>query len=57
MFRILEVCEASQCKSLQGLDNVAADGVMGIQTIERIVKGLEQAGVDSIWADETRERD
>ena len=56
MSRILEVCEASQRKSLRGLDNVAADGVMGIQTIERIVKDLEQAGVDSIWADETRER-
>ena len=36
MFRILEVCEASQRKSLRGLDNIAADGVMGFDTIERI---------------------
>ncbi|CAB4011595.1 Hypothetical predicted protein [Paramuricea clavata] len=56
MLRILEVCEASQCKSLRGLDNTAADGVMGFQTIERIVNDLEQAGVDSAWAEETKER-
>ena len=29
MFRILEVCEALQPKSLSGLDNTATDGVIG----------------------------
>jgi hypothetical protein len=29
---------------------------MGFQTIERIVNDLEQAGVDSVWAEETKER-
>ena len=56
MFRILEVCEASQRKSLQGLDNIATDGAMGFDTIERIVNDLEQANVDSVWAEEARER-
>ena len=56
MFRILEVCEASQRKSLRGLDNIATDGAMGFDTIERIVNDLEQANVDSAWAEEARER-
>ena len=56
MFRILEVCEASQRKSLRGLDNIAADRAIGFDTIERIVNDLEQANVDSIWAEEARER-
>jgi hypothetical protein len=56
MFRILEVCEASQRKSLRGLDNVAADGAMGLEAIERIIENLEPIGVDSFWAEETRER-
>ena len=34
LFKILEVREASQRKSLQGLDNTAADGAAGFQTIE-----------------------
>ena len=33
LFKILEVQEASQCKSLQGLDNTAADGAAGFQTL------------------------
>jgi hypothetical protein len=41
---------------LGGLDNTAADGAMGFQIIERIVNNLEQAGVDSAWAEETKER-
>jgi hypothetical protein len=56
MFRILEVCEASQRKSLRGLDNVAADGAMGFEAIERIIENLEQVAVDSVWAERTRER-
>ena len=31
MCRVLKVREASQCKSLQGLDNVSADGPKGFQ--------------------------
>jgi len=41
-FKILEVREASQRKSLQGLDNTAADDSAAFQTVERIVDDLEK---------------
>ena len=37
LFKILEVREASERKSLQGLDNTVADGSVAFQTVERIV--------------------
>ena len=50
LFEILEVREASQGKSLQGLDNTAADGASGCQTLENIVEELEKVGVSSsLW--------
>ena len=36
LFEILEVREASQLKSLQGLDNTIADGVAGSSTLETL---------------------
>ena len=42
LFKILEVREASPRKSLQGLDNIAADGAAGFQT--RIIDDLEIGG-------------
>jgi len=42
MYRVLKVREASQRKSLQGLDNVSADGAEGVQRITQIVEQLEQ---------------
>jgi hypothetical protein len=50
LFRILEVREASQRKSLQGLDNTAADGSAGFQTLKRIVDEMEHVGVGKEWA-------
>ena len=49
LFKIqeLEVREASQRKSLQGLDNTAANGAEGFQTIETLqVKTLEKGGME-----------
>ncbi|CAH3171677.1 unnamed protein product, partial [Porites lobata] len=46
LFKILEVREASQRKSLQGLDNTAADGAAGFQTIETLVETLEKGGME-----------
>ena len=54
LFKILQVREASQRKSLQGLDNTAADGASGFQTVERIVDDLEKAGVSKLWCNDTR---
>ena len=56
MFRILEVCEASQRTSLRGLDNIAADGALGFNTLECIVKKLEEAGAEKDWVTETMNR-
>ena len=46
LFRILEVREASQRKSLQGLDNTAADGSAAFKTLRTIVESLEGVGVN-----------
>ena len=51
LFKIqeLEVREASQRKSLQGLDNTAANGAEGFQTIETLVETLEKGGMEKQW--------
>ena len=49
LFKILEVREASQRKSLQGLDNTAAHGAAGYQTIETLVETLEKGGMEKQW--------
>ena len=46
LFKILEVQEASQRKSLQGLDNTAADGAAAFQTLETLVETLERGGIE-----------
>ncbi|PFX24240.1 hypothetical protein AWC38_SpisGene11186 [Stylophora pistillata] len=48
-FRILEVWEASQRKSLSGLDNAAFDGVLAFSTLEKIISQLGQFGADKGW--------
>ena len=50
LFRILEIREASQRKSLQGLDNTAADGSIAFMTMEEICKRLVHFGVDMKWS-------
>ena len=49
LFKILEVREASQRKSLQGLDNTAADGAAGFQTLETLVETLGKGGMEKHW--------
>ena len=44
LFRVHEVREASQQKSLSGLDNIAADGSAGFERLDRIVEELNQIG-------------
>ena len=53
MFRILEVREASQRKSLSGLDNIATDGVTAFSTLKNIVSELGQFDTDKRWVEET----
>lgn len=54
LFRILEVCEASQQKSLQGLDYVSTEGSEAFDTLEEAVETLEQNGADGQWAKEMK---
>ena len=55
LFRILDVEEASQRKSLHGLDNTAADGSSAFDSIENILNSLQQASNEKIsWYEETR---
>ena len=46
LFRILEVRQASQQKSLSGLDNIAAEGVASFERLLGILEELNQAGAD-----------
>ena len=57
LFKILDVVrQASQSKSLQGLDNTAADGSTGFQKIEMIVDDLGKGGMNRQCCAEVKER-
>lgn len=56
LFKILEVRDASQRKSLQGLDNTAADGAAGFQTLETLVETLEKGGMEKQWCLDVRQK-
>ena len=57
MWRVLEVQEASQRKSLRGLDdNTAADGADGFKDLLRIVDELERAGALKDGCEQARKR-
>ena len=47
LFKILEVRQSSQRKSLQGLDNTT--GAAGFETIETLVETLEKGGMEKQW--------
>ena len=47
LFRILKVCAASQKTSLRGLDNTIADGMKGIEMLEKIVKKCDTFGLQA----------
>ena len=56
LFKILEVREASQPKSLQGLDNIAADGGAGFQIVTRIIEDLEKGRASKQWCNDAKRR-
>ena len=55
LYRILKVREASQRKSLQGLDNTASSGAEGFDTPNKIVDDLEQCGARHKWCEGSRD--
>ena len=55
LFRILNVREACQRKSLHGLDNTAADGSSAFDSMENILNSLQEASNEKIsWYEQTR---
>jgi len=56
MWRLLEVQEASERKSLRGLDNTAPDGADGFKDLLRIVDELERVGALKDWCEQARKR-
>ena len=54
LYKILEVREASQRRSLQGLDNIATDGAAGFETLEKIVDELKSLGAESEWCAQSK---
>jgi hypothetical protein len=53
LFRILKIREASERKSLHGVDNIAADISSGIEMLKQIVSEVEELGVGKEWAEIT----
>ena len=49
LYRMLEVREASQRKSLQGLGSTAAEGSTAFETLRMLIQQLELFGVDKSW--------
>jgi hypothetical protein len=47
LFKILSNCPASQRTNLKGIDNVAADGVTGFETLIEIIRSMETYTTDS----------
>ncbi|XP_078382539.1 uncharacterized protein LOC144665220 [Oculina patagonica] len=56
LFTMLQVCAASQKKSLAGLDNVATDGASSFNTLNDVVGKLAEAGMPQSWAKELQEK-
>ena len=54
LYKILEVREASQRRSLRGLDNIATDGAAGFETLEKIIDELKSLGAESEWCVQSR---
>ena len=56
MWRVLQVQEATQRKSLQGLDNTAAEGKDGFKDFLQIIDELERVGAGKDWCKDVRKR-
>ena len=54
VIRILHVREASQRRSLRGLDNTVVSGTAGFEAMHKIVKELEEGGATTKWCEDVR---
>ena len=53
LYRILDVCSASVQKSLQGLDNVTAEGTEAIDNLTKMIETLVENGAEEGWGTTT----
>ena len=53
-YKIHKVREASQRRSLQGLDNIATDGAAAFETLKKIIDELKSLGADSKWCTQSK---
>ena len=51
LFRVLEVREASERKSLQGIDNISAEGSNAFEKLRKIVIEMESLGLARTWVE------
>ena len=54
LYKILEIREASQRRSLQGLDNIATDGAAAFETLEKVIDELKSLGAESKWCAQSK---
>ena len=54
IYRISEVRKSSQCKSLQRLDNTAADSAAAFDTLEAVLGQLEKFEISTKWVKSTK---
>ena len=54
LFRIMEVCDASQQKSLQGLDYIATEGSEAFDIVVQVVDTLVTNGAPADWGKDTK---
>lgn len=56
LYRILDVCSASMQKSLQGLDNVTAEGTEAIDNLTKMIETLVENGAEEGWGKTTESK-
>ena len=49
LYRVLKYCPAQLKKALQGLDNISADGLCGVEKLESVIRKLGERGKNSKW--------
>ena len=49
LYRVLKYCPAQQKKALQGLDNISADGLCGVEMLENVIRKFGERSKISEW--------
>ena len=49
LYRVLKYCPSQQKKALQGLDNISADGLCGVEMLENVIRKFGERSKISEW--------